>query len=99
MALPNPEARHLRLQEYVALYGPIVLLFDDVHHLDSASWRLLAAAAGALAGRALFVLGLRPLPEPALPGGRACAEHVAANRVHDLIQVGRQSHHLGFWDP
>lgn len=78
------------MQEYVALYGPLVLLFDDVHHFDAASWRLLAAATatGALAGRALFVLGLRPLSEPASPESPARAQHATASRVQDSLQVG-----------
>ena len=42
------------------MHGPVVLLFDDVHHFDTASWRLLAAVGAAAAGALLVAIALRP---------------------------------------
>jgi len=44
---------------------PIVLVFDDVHWMDSLSWDLLLSVARSLVDRpALFALAHRPLSEP-----------------------------------
>lgn len=61
------EARALAVRELlVHLLGqlqPCVLVVDDAHHLDSASWSVLDAVARDL-GQVLILLGLRPLLEP-----------------------------------
>ena len=57
----------------------MVLLLDDVHHFDTASWRLLAAVGAAAPGALLIAIALRPqasLPDTA--GAVAAPESVAA---------------------
>ena len=66
-------------QEFVALHGPVVLLFDDVHHFDTASWRLLAAVGAAAAGALLVAVAMRPQPSsPDTTAAGAAPESVAA---------------------
>ena len=64
-------------KEFVSLHGPAVLLFDDVHHVDTASWRLLAAVAGAAAGALFVAVAMRP-PQPKASIGAEAAESMAA---------------------
>ena len=66
------------LQEFAGLYGPAVLLLDDVHHFDAASWCLLAAIAGAAAGAVLIVAAMRPQSALPIGGAAAAPESVAA---------------------
>jgi len=57
----------------------VVLLFDDVHHFDTASWRLLAAVGAAAAGSLLVAVAMRPqasLPDTVV--AVAAPESVAA---------------------
>ena len=49
-------ARHARA-------APLVVILDDAHWFDSASWALTAAVVRR-APQLLFVLGMRPIPEP-----------------------------------
>jgi hypothetical protein len=50
------------LRCFTAAYGPAVLVLEDLHHFDTASWRLLSAAVAdeALHARLLLVLTYRP---------------------------------------
>ncbi|MBU0596091.1 AAA family ATPase, partial [Candidatus Bipolaricaulota bacterium] len=53
------------LMRQAASRGPLVLIIEDAHWLDSLSWELLVSVARALANRpALLVLTHRPFPEP-----------------------------------
>ncbi len=54
-----------------------MLLLDDVHHFDTASWRLLAAVAGSAASTLLVAAAMRPRQAGAIPV-TAGAESVAA---------------------
>ena len=65
-------------QEFVRLYGPAVLLFDDAHHFDTASWRLLAAVAGGSAGALLIAVAMRPQKPVTDAAAAAAPESVAA---------------------
>lgn len=50
----------LPLQEFVALYGRMVILFEDLQYFDSASCRLLSALTAALPSDVLVVATYRP---------------------------------------
>ncbi len=55
------------LQQSAAI-GPLVIIVEDAHWLDSLSWELVASVACALAKKPLLlVLTLRPLEEPIPP--------------------------------
>lgn len=48
------------MQEFVALYGRLVVMVEDVQHMDSASSALLAATLEALPRDVLLVASFRP---------------------------------------
>ncbi len=56
-----------------------MLLFDDVHHFDTVSWRLLVAVSAAAAGGLLVAVAMRPLASlPDTVATFAAPESVAA---------------------
>jgi hypothetical protein len=60
--LPTSLAKELYfpLQEFVALYGRMVVLFEDLQYFDSASCRLLSALTAALPSDVLVIATYRP---------------------------------------
>lgn len=65
------------LQEFVALYGRIVVLFEDLQHVDSASCRLLSALTAALPEDLLTIATYRP-----------AGAHAAAAAENDNLHGG-----------
>lgn len=63
------------LQEFITLYGRLVLMLEDVQHFDSASCRLLASLVEADPGNVLVIATCRP-PD--------MAHHGNADRAGDL---------------
>ncbi len=47
------------LRGFTSLYGPLILVLEDVHHFDTASWRLMGAAMDALSPVVLFIATFR----------------------------------------
>jgi class 3 adenylate cyclase len=95
-----PEGRQPLLQalQDAAAEGPVLLVFDDAHWLDSASWSLILAASQ-LIRSVLFLIALRPLAETPTefqalryaPGTRFLRlDGLAADAVADLLRL-----HLG----
>jgi len=63
-------------QEFVALYGPLVILLEDLQHFDSASCRLLTALVAALPTGLLLVATHRS------GGGGGGSVHYDGSSVH-----------------
>ncbi|KAL4458480.1 hypothetical protein ABPG75_013345 [Micractinium tetrahymenae] len=50
------------IQQFTEAYGPLILVLEDLHHFDTASWRLLTSAVAdqGLKQSVLFVVTYRP---------------------------------------
>lgn len=71
-AAAHPAARRLQakkvqelvvaiIRQFTEAYGPLILVLEDLHHFDSASWRLLSNAIrdGGLRDSVLFIMTYR----------------------------------------
>ena len=49
------------IRQFTVAYGPLILVLEDLHHFDSASWRLLSNAIGdgGLRDSVLFIMTYR----------------------------------------
>jgi predicted ATPase len=49
------------IRQFTEAYGPLILVLEDLHHFDSASWRLLSNAIGdgGLRDSVLFIMTYR----------------------------------------
>ncbi len=72
-------------QEFVALYGRVVVVMEDVQHLDSASSALLAALLAAAPRDVLLVASFRPWDAPL--AGDADRDLRAAAALPKALQV------------
>lgn len=59
--MPTPALPYLQiLKEFVAAYGPLVILLEDLHHFDTLSWGFLVSVAQLLDDRLVVVATMRP---------------------------------------
>lgn len=54
------------LREFTSLYGPIVLMFENLHEFDTWSWQLLVKVAEVLSPSVLILATTRPVEVRAL---------------------------------
>ena len=48
------------LKEFVAAYGPLAIMLEDLHHFDSISWQFLTTVVENLSEQVLVVTTMRP---------------------------------------
>jgi len=48
------------LKEFVAAYGPLAIMLEDLHHFDSISWHFLTTVVENLSEQVLVVTTMRP---------------------------------------
>lgn len=69
--LPKEMSRDLRgkrvrmmmrsiIEEFICCYGPLLLIFDGLHTMDSSSWRLILCILDGMLSNILFIGTLRP---------------------------------------
>ncbi len=55
------------IREFVALYGPIIILFENLHEFDTWSWQLLVKVAEVLTPSTLILATTRPIDVTVTP--------------------------------
>ena len=48
------------LKEFVAAYGPLAIMLEDLHHFDSISWQFLTTVVENVSDQVLVVTTMRP---------------------------------------
>ncbi|GFH21268.1 uncharacterized protein HaLaN_18535, partial [Haematococcus lacustris] len=81
------------VQEYTALYGPLLIALENLHDFDTWSWQLLIKVAEVLSSSVLIIATTRPNEPPATSAslhslhGKAAMYHKVAMMYRHLLQL------------